>query len=208
MKVTAISVQAKDKNRVNVSIDGKYELSLNISQLVDLGIKVGQDYSADEIAALRQESDFGKIYARSLDYCLVRPRSLREVSEYLYKKTRPVRNAKGDMKPGLSIELKNRVLERLIDKEFIDDEKFTRYWVENRSLKKGTSLRKLKNELLLKGVESEIIERVISESGRNDTEELNKIILKKRANYSDKNKFISYLARLGFRYDDIKNALD
>ncbi len=208
MKVTAISVQAKDKNRVNVSIDGKYELSLNISQLVDLGIKVGQDYSADEIAALRQESDFGKIYARSLDYCLVRPRSLREVSEYLYKKTRPVRNAKGDMKPGLSIELKNRVLERLIEKEFIDDEKFTRYWVENRSLKKGTSLRKLKNELLLKGVESEIIERVISESGRNDTEELNKIILKKRANYSDKNKFISYLARLGFRYDDIKNALD
>ncbi len=208
MKITDISVQAKDNNRVNVFVDGKYDFSLSISQLADLGVKAGQEYNADEIAAFKKESDFGKVYGRALDYCLMRPRSVREVSDYLYRKTRPVRDSKGGMKPGLSIELKDRVLEKLTQKEYVDDEKFTRYWVENRSLKKGTSLRKLKTELLLKGVESEIIERVINESGRNDIEELNKVIAKKHASYPDKNKLIRYLASLGFRYDDIKNVLD
>jgi regulatory protein len=111
------------------------------------------------------------------------------------------------MKKGIAPEITHRVFERLVDKGYIDDGKFTRYWVENRNLTKGASRRKLQAELRAKGVESSIIEQYLAESERSDEGELEKIIAKKRNRYPDDQKFMQYLARQGFSYDDIKSAL-
>ena len=208
MKITAITAQQKDKNRVNVMVDGKYRFSLDIFQYADLGLKVGQEYSDEELTALEQEGVFGKVYVRALEYCLMRPHSAREVKDYLFKKTRDTRTKTGDVKKGISPEVTARVFDRLTEKGYIDDEKFTRYWVENRSLTKGASRRKLQAELRAKGVESTIIERFLSESDRSDDDELQKVIAKKRARYPDRQKLMQYLARQGFSYDDISAALD
>ena len=208
MQITAITAQQKDKNRVNVMVDGKYRFSLDIFQYADLGLKVGQEYSDEELTTLEQEGVFGKVYVRALEYCLMRPHSAREVKDYLFKKTRDTRTKTGDVKKGISPEVTARVFDRLTEKGYIDDEKFTRYWVENRSLTKGASRRKLQAELRAKGVESMIIERFLSESDRSDDDELQKVIAKKRARYPDRQKLIQYLARQGFSYDDISAALD
>lgn len=96
---------------------------------------------------------------------------------------------------------------KLVEKGHIDDEKFARYWLENRNQRKGSSLRKLKAELMQKGVASDIIEAATSESDRTDSDELAKIIAKKRSKYPDEEKLKAYLARQGFRYDDITEAL-
>ena len=208
MQITAITAQQKDKNRVNVMVDGKYRFSLDIFQYADLGLKVGQEYSDEELTTLEQEGVFGKVYVRALEYCLMRPHSAREVKDYLFKKTRDTRTKTGDVKKGISPEVTARVFDRLTEKGYIDDEKFTRYWVENRSLTKGASRRKLQAELRAKGVESMIIERFLSESDRSDDDELQKVIAKKRARYPDRQKLMQYVARQGFSYDDISAALD
>ena len=70
MKITAISAQQKDKNRVNIMVDGAYRCSLDIFQVGELGIKTGKEYSEEELIELEQESQFGKLYARTLEYCL------------------------------------------------------------------------------------------------------------------------------------------
>ena len=208
MQITAITAQQKDKNRVNVMVDGKYRFSLDIFQYADLGLKVGQEYSDEELTALEQEGVFGKVYVRALEYCLMRPHSAREVKDYLFKKTRDTRTKTGDVKKGISPEVTARVFDRLTEKGYIDDEKFTRYWVENRSLTKGASRRKLQAELRAKGVESMIIERFLSESDRSDDDELQKVIAKQSARYPDRQKLMQYVARQGFSYDDISAALD
>ena len=69
-------------------------------------------------------------------------------------------------------------------------------------------LRKLQAELRAKGVDTKIIEELLVNSSRTDQEELQKIIAKKRSRYDDEQKFMQYLARQGFSYDDIKRALD
>lgn len=208
MKITAISAQKRDNNRVNVSVDGKYRFSLDVYQLVELGVKVGREYDEAELTALEQDSQFGKLYGRALEYCLMRPHSAREVKDYLYRKTRSTRDKTGEVKPGVSPEITLRVYDRLLDKGYINDTKFTKYWVENRSLTKGASLRKLTSELRSKGVDSAIIEQAFSETERNDGDEIQKIILKKRSHYPDDQKLIAYLARQGFNYDEIKKAID
>lgn len=211
MKITAITVQSRDKNRVNVMVDGVYRFSLDVFQYADLGIKVGKEYEEEELNELEQESQFGKLYARTLEYCLMRPHSAKEVRDYLWKKTRTtkVKTRDGGLKekPGVSQVLTERVLARLVEKGYVDDEKFTRYWVENRSLAKGASRRKLTAELRAKGVEQPVIDSAFQATGRADTEELKKVIAKKRARYPDDRKLIAYLAGQGFSYDDIKQAL-
>lgn len=207
MKITALTSQQKDKNRINVMVDGKYRFSLDIMQVADLGIRTGKEYTEEELVELETESQFGKVYTRALEYCLMRPHSAKEVRDYLYRKTRDTRTKTGEVRKGVATEITTRVFNRLSEKGYIDDEKFARYWVENRSMTKGASRRKLTAELRAKGVEQAVIEKYLQESSRSDDEELVKVIAKKRRRYPDDQKLMQYLARQGFSYDDIKNAL-
>lgn len=212
MRITSISVQARDPNRVNVSIDGKYRFSLDVFQVSELGLKVGTELSEDRVSELEAESQFGKLYARALEYTMIRPRSVKEMRDYLWRKTRPTRykSRTGELKEreGVSQAIADRVLKRLMDKGYLDDEAFTRFWVENRHVRKGVSVRRLKLELSQKGVDREIVAHMIEASSRNDEDELMKIIAKKRSRYPDKQKLVQYLVRQGFSYDDVTRAVD
>ena len=211
MKITSISAQVRNPDRVNVSVDGKFRFSLDIFQLTELGVKVGKEFSEEELTALEGESSYGKLYTKALEYSMLRPHSSREMRDYLWRKTRETKykSRSGELKtrPGVAQEIATRVYDRLVEKGYIDDEKFARWWVENRNLRKGTSRRKLQAELQAKGVASAVIAAMLEDSSRNDENELAKIIAKKRVKYPDEQKLIAYLARQGFRYDDIKSAL-
>jgi regulatory protein len=211
MKVTSLSAQIRNPDRVNISIDGKYRFSLDISQVVDLEVRVGRELDETELAVLKVESQFGRLYAQTLEYSLRRPHSVREIRDYLYRKTHTsmYKNKNGEVKErlGISPALAERVIQKLQHKHYIDDEVFTRWWVDNRNLTKGTSLRKITAELRAKGVDLDIIEGVLRESSRNDADEIAKIIAKKRHKYSDDKKLTMYLVRQGFRYDDVISVL-
>lgn len=207
MKITGISAQTKNPDRVNVNVDGKYRFSLDVFQVGELGIRIGKEYTEAELQELETESKFGKLYTRALEYVMLRPHSGREVKDYLYRKTRSTIDKKGQKREGYSPALTERVYGRLVEKNYIDDEKFARFWIENRNRTKGASLRKLTAELRAKGVATDIIDQELGESERTDVDELAKVIAKKRARYADEQKFIAYLARQGFNYDDIKAAL-
>ena len=207
MKITALTSQKTSDNRVNVMVDGKFRFSLDVFQVIDLGIKVGSDYSEEELVRLETESQFGKLYARALEYCMLRPHSGKEVRDYLFRKTLPTRTKSGDLRGGASKDVAERVYDRLVEKGHINDERFTSWWVENRSLKQGASRRKLTSELRGKGVAPGVIDKHLGESSRTDVSELHKMIKKKAGRYSDPQKLMQYLARQGFSYDDIKSAL-
>jgi len=212
VKITDIAQAVRNPDRVNISVDGKYRFSLDMYQLSSLGLKIGREYNEAELDELETESQFGKLYARALEYCLMRPHSKKEVRDYLWRKTRETKyksRQTGEIRSraGVSQEIADRVFDRLVEKGYLDDEKFTRFWIENRNQTKGSSLRKLTNELRVKGVESSIIDQVLAESSRNDSDEIAKIIAKKRSKYPDEQKLIAYLARQGFSYEEIKTAL-
>lgn len=210
--ITDIKQAVKNPNRANIFVNGKYRFSLDIFQLTDLGVKIGEIFDEKEIQNLEQQSEFGKLYALALNYCLMRPHSEREIRDYLMKKTlsKKLRNKKtGEFyeKSGVSKLSVEQVLARLKEKKYIDDEKFARFWLENRNQRKGSSLKKLRAELLQKGASGVIIEQVFAETSRNDSEEIRKIIDKKAKRYPDQQKLVAYLARQGFSFDEINRAL-
>lgn len=227
LKITDIKQAVKNENRVNVFVNGKYSFSLDVAQVVDMGVKVGRIVSEDELADFKKASEFGKAYQLALEWVLMRPRSRRELQDYLkrremqgeakerkkdWERDREIADliARGEdidakrlerrterAKKRIKYDFKELITERLIERGYVDDEKFARYYVENRFVKKGVSQKRLKMELMKKGVDTEIIEEVLDE--RADEEEILKIIAKKRAKYDDE-KLVSYLCRQGFPY--------
>lgn len=214
-RVTKISPGVKDQNRINLFINEHFFCSLDIAQLADLKLKTGQILTASQLEELKRASDFGKLYTRALEYALMRPRSAREINDYLKRKTQDrfvrVKNRQTNIyetikKPGFDTALVQPVLARLTTRGFIDDAKFARIWVENRHVQKGISRRRLEQELIKKGIKKSIIDDVLSDTNRQDTTEIAKIIAKKRAKYDDQ-KLIQYLVRQGFDFESARTAV-
>lgn len=214
--ITDIKEAVRDQDRLNIYIDGKFFCSLALSQVVDLKLKIGRVLTNEELVELKRASEFGKLYQRALEYALLRPHSQKELRDYLKKKTLSrtirVKNKKtGEyqtkLKEGFDASLVEPVLARLIERGYVDDERFAHLWVENRSVRKGVSQKKLRLELQAKGVAQDIIENCLSEGVRNEQEELAKVIARKAKKYPDEQKLIQYLLRQGFNYSDILDAL-
>jgi len=203
-KITDLRQGVRNENRVNVFVDGKYAFSLDIAQVVDFGVKVGKLLTPEELQELKKASEFGKLYQRTLEWVLMRPRSVRETKDYLFRKLKrsfsKMDTVSRENYTGDFTEFSGQIIERLISKGYLDDETFARYYVENRFVKKGVSMKRLKMELMKKGVAKEIIDEVLDASERDDKDEILKIIARKRARYDDE-KLLAYLCRQGFSFD-------
>ena len=196
-KITNIKQAVKNPERANVFVDGKYEFSLDVTQLLDLKLKVGQEITLAQLSEYKKLSEYGKLYQRTLEWVLSRPRSEKETSDYLYKKI---------YEKKLDKEYIGKIIEKLEKKKYLNDEAFAKWYVENRFVKKGISKKRLSLELAKKGISREIVERVLKDSGRDEKEEILKIIAKKRARYDD-DKLIQYLGRQGFSYELAKDLV-
>ena len=86
-RITDIKEAVRSQNRVNIFVDQKFFCSLDISQVVDLSIKVGCQLDDTELSELKKASDFGKLYGRALEYVFSRPHSTKEIRDYLKRKT-------------------------------------------------------------------------------------------------------------------------
>ena len=53
-RVTDIREAVRDQNRVNVYINDKFFYSLDISQVVDFGVKIGREFSDEELTELKK----------------------------------------------------------------------------------------------------------------------------------------------------------
>ena len=113
----------------------------------------------------------------------------------------------------ITSEMIQEVVSRLEAQNYINDQDFARYFIENRHQNKGISTKRLVQELKIKGIDSDIIEQAMFDQGtgnllRDEEVEIEKMIKKQLRKTSDRQKIIAYLARQGFSYDLIKTKLD
>ena len=232
--ITNLKQGVKNPNRVNVLVDGKYSFSLDVAQVVDFGVKIGRVLSETELEEMKRASEFGKAYQRALEWVLVRPRSIGELEDYLrrrerkneaeikrreWQKEREIadliakgenvkakRVSKSGSRRGASqkYDFTDLIVERLCERGYVDDRKFAAWYVENRFVKKGVSRKRLRMELIKKGIDEGTIDEVLG--GRDDEEEIRKMAARKRAKYTQE-KLIAYLCRQGFSYDLVRQVV-
>ncbi len=195
--ITALRYQQRNRDRVNVYIDGDYAFGL--PSIVAVRLRVGQTVTDAEIAELRQTDDAERAYGRTLDFLSYRPRSEAEVRRALRTK-------------GWSEETVEVVVARLAQAGLLNDAEFARYWVENRSQFNPRGLRALRHELRSKGVadaviSSELAELDEGESARHVAEQ----VARRLAHLPTpdfRRKLGAYLASRGFSYATIEPLID
>ena len=193
--ITKISPAAKTAGRYNVFVNDKFSFSLDEVQLVNSGLKKGKVLSSEEYLSQKNDSDFGKNYVRALDLISRRIRSEKEIRDYGFKKK-------------WSENVTEKVIERLYERGYLNDEKFAKSFVDARANLRNFSKRKMEIELIKKGIEKEIREQILCENENFDeSESLKNMVAKKWNRYENDQKLIAYLARQGFNFDDIKNAI-
>ncbi len=196
MKITRIEAQVKAKGRYSIFVDETFAFGLSEVGLINSGLRVGQELTRPELAALKDDAKTDKIYNQTLRLIARRPRSEWEIKDYLKRKE-------------VEEQTVASIITKLQTKGFIDDYDFARRWVENRRLLKSISKRKLEVELRQKRLSDGVIRQVLAEDETDEFEVVCAEIERKRrqSRYQDATKLMQYLARQGYSYDNIKRAL-
>jgi regulatory protein len=191
--ITAIEVQKKNPNRVNIYLDDQFAFGL--SRINAAWLKVGQQLGEEKISALQQSDAREAALQKALLYLGYRSRSVDEVRKNLEKHETPA-------------EVIDETIARLERENLIGDANFAREWVENRSTFRPRGKRALSFELRRKGLSETVIRETLD--GGIDEEAL---ALKAARDYAGRlqglewkkfrEKMGGHLGRRGFGFDVI-----
>lgn len=236
-KITDIRAAARDENRVNVFVNSEYSFSLDISQVVEFKIKIGLLVTDEQIAEYKKASEFGKLYQRALEWVLIRPRSVKEVRDYLRNRQqkRRLENLKRERNREKMAALKevsdSEGLARMREfktplKELPEISPEVSEMVFNRLSERGYlddfkfAKYYVENRFVKKGVsqkrlELELLKKGVSKEiveevlvgSERSEEEEIAKIIAKKRAKYDDQKLLAYLVRQGFSYDVAKDAV-
>lgn len=131
-------------------------------------------------------------------YLKFRPRTIKEVRDYLYKKVRTTH---------WSREAVDRIINHLIELKFLDDKEFINYLVMSRTRTKVKGIYAIKQELNKFGVDRELVNEYFSKTEINEEALAEKILinrwprLKNLPKQKRFEKAMSFLLRRGFNFD-------
>lgn len=195
--ISALRAQERDNKRVNVFIEGAFAIGVSLTTLTREGLFVGKQLDEAAWARLEASESNDKALQAALRFLELRPRSLAEVRERLRLK-------------GYSPEAIDAALGRLSETGLLDDEAFSRFWVEARHGSRPRGILALRSELRRKGVERTIIEETLAEQAdpaeeRARAEMVARNALRKYADAPDRQSFQrrlgGFLLRRGFAPD-------
>jgi len=188
-KITALIVQKRDPNRVNLYLDGEYAFGL--ARIVAAWLKVGSELDEKKIEQLQAEDARERALQQALLFLSYRTRSESEIRQNLRKHEIPET-------------VIDETLDRLKRDGLANDDKFAQAWVESRSTFRPRSRRMLAMELRQKGLDNESMQSALKNV---DDEPLAYDAAQKRAvRFKDlewsefRKKLSEFLARRGFSY--------
>lgn len=215
-KITQVEPQTlrlRSRRRFNIYLDGQFAFGADEDLVVEYRLIVGKLLDTSDVEKLLFEAEVGKLMERIYRLWNIRPRSEREVKDYL-RKLSYKRKIKG--KEEISEAAVELLINKLQQKGLLSDEQFAKMWVEARRKSKLKGKIALKAELFQKGIDREIIEEVLGEETPGVSEEqLAREALAKKVRAWDKliplefkKKAYGFLLRRGFEYEVVRDAVE
>jgi len=197
--VTSIKPQ-KNGKRLNIYFDGEFSFGIDLDNFVKAGLKVDQELTEKEVEEIIKKAEFQKTLDKLLRFATLRPRSEKEIKDYFRRK-----------KVHESLYL--NLLKRLRQLSLLDDEKFAKWWVEQRQSFRPKPKRILNIELRIKGIKKEIIEKVLGETKIDEVKMARELLEKKAYKWhalprrQAGQKMSQYLAGRGFSWEVINSVI-
>ena len=201
-RISAIEAQERRGNRRSVFINGKFALGVDESVVADLGLRVGQQISEEQLQRIVRAELVAKAREKALRLLDYRARSRTEIAQRLSR-------------AGFAEDVVQETLENLENLGLIDDAQFSKAWVNHRLAGKGMGKTRIKWELRQKGVSAEVAEEALSAIDA-ETEYQSALSLSRRRWEKDVNldertrrrRLVSYLQRQGYDWGVITSILN
>ena len=201
-RISAIEAQERRGNRRSVFISGKFALGVDESVVADLGLKVGQQISEEELQRIVRAELVAKAREKALRLLDYRARSRTEIAQRLSR-------------AGFAEDVVQETLENLENLGLIDDAQFSKAWVNHRLAGKGMGKTRIKWELRQKGIPNELAEEALSaidaETERESALDIARRRQRKDANVDERTRrrrLTSFLRRQGYDWGVIGAVLN
>ena len=157
MIITKIERQKKNKSRFSIFVDDAYAFSVCDDVYARFILHTGQNITAEERVQIEQAEAEATVKRTALRFRSYRPRSSKEIEEYLQKKGYDERQIQ-------------EAIVYLTEHRLLNDEEYARMMCRDKLLLKPIGKQSMKQLLYKKGIEKSIIEAVIAESYTADSE--------------------------------------
>ena len=202
-KITLIQLQAKRKDRYNVYLDGEFAFGLHQDVLLESGIAAGDELTAEQIDHILTLEDKKRAKEKALRLLAVRARSRKELSDRL-------RQAKFSIE---TIENTLHVLERL---KLVNDAEFAVSFGRNRTVTKPSGSFLLRQELKVKGLNEEDIQKGLTAAfaEKSEADLAWELAVKSKKRYASqeelkaKKRVSDFLLRRGFQWDVVSDVIE
>ncbi|MEX0622233.1 MAG: RecX family transcriptional regulator [Candidatus Woykebacteria bacterium] len=212
-KITDIKQQKKNLNRLSVDVDDSFAFGISAQLVFEKNLKISQEISKKEIEDLIFQDQTERLLNKSLRFLSFRPRSEKELRDHLLRKGR-LKEVKSDGEKEQYEKSIEMVVNKLKKIKQLDDQEFTRWWVEQRNKFKPSGKNLLRAELLSKGINKETVNDVIESNSEDQIQIALLAARKKMKLYTKlpaleiKTKLNQFLARRGFDWGTIKKVVD
>lgn len=209
LRITSVEPQKKKAGRLNIFLDGKFAFGVSGQILLENSLKEGIVLTDSDITKILAREQIAKLTDLATNFLSFRPRSEKEVSDYLANKLAAKENIK--FSQASQSPLIEKVIEKLKKYKYINDVEFASWFTQsrNRSRPKGPML--ISSELKKKGISQEIIESTLK-SSPNEVELAKTALSKKIKRWQNleesqfKKKVYQFLTSRGFGFETIREV--
>ena len=194
-----LSIKEGKANKIHIYVDDEYRATVDSDYWYSEKYRNYKEINEEELTELLDAVSFRRAYNKGLDLLSRRPHGTKELVKKLCEK-------------GHEKESAEKACDRLLELGLLNDEEFARILANELYERKGYGTKRIKQELVFRGIEREIAENAIESLDIDTQTRIILVIKKKYLNKINDEKGIKRavdgLMRLGYSYSDIKNALN
>ena len=194
-----LSIKEGKANKIHIYVDDEYRATVDSDYWYSEKYRNYKEINEEELTELLDAVSFRRAYNKGLDLLSRRPHGTKELVKKLCEK-------------GHEKESAEKACDRLLELGLLNDEEFARMLANELYERKGYGIKRIKQELVFRGIEREIAENAI-ESLDIDTQTRIILVIKKKYlnkinDEKGRKRAVDGLMRLGYSYSDIKTALN
>ncbi|MBL8015280.1 MAG: RecX family transcriptional regulator [Candidatus Doudnabacteria bacterium] len=183
MTITSLSQAARDRERVNVFVDGEFGFAIDKMTLAKHMLHQGMGLDEEKVSEILQEDNTQYLYRRILDFWFKKPRSRREVNTKIQELVKRRQERLDHKKPRFAANLNMEEIAveigaRLQTQGFTD-EKYADWFAAERARQGKYGKRKVILELQSKGINSRLAQEAVDRHFGSDAELAQKLLAKK-----------------------------
>jgi len=195
-----IKYEKKGNNKYRIYLDGNNKIDVYEDVIIKNNLLYKNELTEELIYKIDSENSKYDLYNKSVKYISVRIRSEKEIRDYLKRMTD-------------DYELINEIIDKLYKNKLLDDEQFTRAFINDKFKFSSMGPYMIVSELKKHQISDEIIYKYLNKISNEEimekmVKQVNKIVKGNKNKDKLKNKIYTNLMRLGYYNEDIMKCLN